>query len=183
MVVQKDEVKKAKKKAKKVKTKNNVFAEEFQYPSLSTKGFCHEQPECFIAEILTYRHARKKGEVLPSFFWRKNVECTLSYKKEFTDNIECIRKLINMGIQAHFMVVAFLYYIKDVEYCQYDKIIFIVKKCWTNWKKNIFKSIDYDHVKILETKNVMIDISDAVKKMEEDGFKFEPTNKKRKINY
>ena len=161
---------------------NTVFKEEFQYPSLTTEGFSHEQPECFAAELLTYRHAITNGDKLPPFFWRAKADCPTMYKREFTKNIEFVRKLINMGIQPHFLSQCF-FYSKGIKYCQHGLIVDLVQKRWKTWKSNVVNRFVHQVDEMLAAKDLMMNISDAAKQIEENGMTFKTTKKTKKIKF
>lgn len=162
--------------------KNKIFEEEYQYPSITTEGFSHEQPECFAAELLTYRHAITNGDKLPDFFWRSKVECSEAYKKEFKDSLECARKLINVGIQPHFIIQCF-FYAKGIKYCQYGLIIDMIKKKWTTWKANVIKRFVHQVDEMVTNRDIMMNISEVAKQIENNGLNFETVKKTKKIKF
>lgn len=152
------------------------------YPSLTTPDFFHGRPEFFAAELLVYRHAVSNGEKLPPYFWRKASECSENYKKEYKDSIECIRKILKMGYQAHF-VIQCIFYAKTIQYCNYGYIIATIQKRWDTWKKNVAKRFINQVDEMVKSRDIMFDISNATKQYEENGLSFGTTKKNKKINY
>ena len=110
------------------------FKDSFQYSSITTEDFAHAD-FCLAAEILTVRHATECGTTLPPYFWRKSIECPEKYKKEYSDNIECMRKLMK-SVPPHF-VIQCVTYTKQLKYADYGYITAVVKNKWETWNKRL----------------------------------------------
>ena len=111
----------------------------FKYNSITTPDFCHSG-SCLAAEIMVVRHACENGDTLVPYFWRKESLCKEMYKKEYAENIKCMRKMTK-SVPIHF-VIQCVTYAKKINYSNYGYIVATIAGKWEKWNNNMSDRIN-----------------------------------------